>query len=231
MYVIPAIYFLLIFSALSTTLQFKIAEYQRNTLPDRVQHNVTQLALAYYRHYTDAFDLTGRLGAYPADINDLTTSTPPYLSFFNNETVPGSARNRYEVRHSGTTPAAPTLEIRYEADSEGEAARIVNRLGPVAELVATPGITPAENRTVRITFADPLDISLMTAFLRRDGRDPMLGDLNMNGNNISGVATLEATTVNAETIEVNIPGPRVGTIRTENIESLTGAFDDILINP
>ena len=51
MYVIPAIYFLLIFSALSTTLQFKIAEYQRNTLPDRVQHNVSQLALAYYRHY------------------------------------------------------------------------------------------------------------------------------------------------------------------------------------
>ena len=88
-------------------------------------------------------------------------------------------------------------------------------------MVATPGLTPAQNRTVRITFADPLDISLMTAFLRRDGRDPMLGDLNMNGRNITGVATLE----------VNIPGPRVGTIRTENIESLTGTFDDILINP
>ena len=98
-------------------------------------------------------------------------------------------------------------------------------------MVATPGITPPQNRTVRITFADPLDLSLMTAFLRRDGRDPMLGDLDMNGRNITGVATLDATTVNAEVIEVNIPGPRVGTIRTENIESLTGTFDDILINP
>ena len=117
------------------------------------------------------------------------------------------------------------------ADSEGEAARIVNRLGPVADMVATPGLTPAQNRTVRMTFADPLDISLMTAFLRRDGRDPMLGDLDMNGRNITRVATLDAATVNAEVIEVNIPGPPVGTIRTENIESLTGTFDDILINP
>ena len=204
MNVLPAIYFMLIFSMLSTGLHFKIQERARSIVPDRVQNSITQVALAQYRYISD-IPVSG--GNYAGDFDILTSGG--HLPIWEDETPP-----RY------TMTVIPKLQITYSAENEAEAGRIAARIGSIATV---------SGNNVTVGFSDPLDLALLDLFLPLDGSKKMTGTLQLGGNNLTGADRIETEILDADRITVEDGG--AGKIETDILISKTATFDDVLINP
>ncbi len=214
MNVLPAIYFMLIFSMLSAGLHLKIQERARSIVPDRVQNGITQIALAQYRYISD-IAVSG--GNYAGDF--ATLKSGGHLPIWEDEIPP-----KY------TMTVIPGLQITYEAENQAEAGRVAARIGSTATV---------SGDNVTVGFADPLDLALLDLFLPLDGSKSMQGTLSFNsgignavelgGNNLVGAERVETETLEANEITVEDGG--TGIIKTDILISRTATFDDILINP
>lgn len=213
MNVLPAVYFMLVFSLLSLGLSQRIEERARSLVPDRVQNSIIQLALAQHRFVSDP-DNSGR---YADDINELETSG--YLPIWEEDPA---------YTFVDTTP--PGFAISYLANSNAEAGRVALRLGAIARV---------SDNLVTVGFADPTDLALLDGFItqedaegefvRRAGDEMTgllsfrtgLGDaLDLNQNTLTDVARLAARNPAAS-----------GTVEADIIIGTTATFNDILINP
>ena len=216
MNILPAIYFMLVFSLLSLGLSFRIEERARSLVPDRVQNSIIQLALAQHRYISDPGN--PQAGAYAGDIDTLGDYLPVW------EAEPGFAEPVFDF------PAIGGFTIRYNAASNAEAGRIAARLGAVAQV---------NDSEVTVGFADPTDLALLDLFVTREqaedlfvqrAGDEMTGPLSfsagignaldLNGNSLTDVLRIIARTPDAN-----------GTVEADIIVGSTATFNDILINP
>lgn len=215
MNVLPAIYFMLIFSLLSLELSSRIEERARSLVPDRVQNGIIQLALAQHRYISDPANPD--FGNYARNIARLAAS--PYLPVWEPDPA-----------FSFPDTTLPGFVIQYRAQNNAEAARIAARLGAVA--------TVAGNR-VSVGFADPTDLALLDAFItREDAEDEFvrkvgdemtgvlsfragIGDaIDLNGNSLTDVLRIIARNPDGN-----------GAVEADIIIGTTATFNDILINP
>ena len=216
MNILPTIYFMLVFSLLSTGLSFRIEERARSLVPDRVQNSIIQLALAQHRYISDPGN--PHAGSYAGDIDALSNYLPVW------EAERGFAAPVFGF------PATGGFTIRYRAASNAEAGRIAARLGAVARV---------SGNEVTTGFADPTDLALLDVFISRDDAeeefvrkagDEMTGPLSfsagigdaldLNGNSLTDVLRVIAKNSNAN-----------GTVEADIIIGTTATFNDILINP
>ena len=216
MNVLPAVYFMLVFSLLSLGLSQRIEERARSLVPDRVQNSIIQLALAQHRYVSDPGN--PHAGSYAGDIDELDDYLPVW------EAEPGFAEPVFDF------PADGGFTIRYIASSNAEAGRIALRLGAIARV---------SDNLVTVGFADPTDLALLDEFIteedaegefvRRAG-DEMSGTLSfstglgdamdLNQNELTDVSRLSARNSGAS-----------GTVEADIIVGTTATFNDILINP
>ena len=216
MNVLPAVYFMLVFSLLSLGLSQRIEERARSLVPDRVQNSIIQLALAQHRFISDPDN--PHAGSYAGDIDELDDYLPVW------EAEPGFAEPVFDF------PADGGFTIRYIASSNAEAGRIVLRLGAIARV---------SDNLVTVGFADPTDLALLDEFIteedaegefvRRAGDEMTgllsfrtgLGDaIDLNQNTLTDVLRLSARNSGAS-----------GTVEADIIVGTTATFNDILINP
>lgn len=211
MNLLPVIYFMLIFSLMSTGLNLQIAERARSLIPDRVQNTIVQLALAQHRHISDPAN-NPWMGTYAADI--ATLETRGYLPVWEADTA---------FSFVDTTP--PGFSIRYQAEDNAEAGRIAARLGAIARV---------SDNVVTVGFADPTDLALLDTFLELAGGagpgDEMTGPLhfaadigdaiNLNQNSLTDILNLSARNAT-----------NTGTVTANIIIGDTATFNDININP
>ena len=216
MNILPTIYFMLVFSLLSTGLSFRIEERARSVVPDRVQNSIIQLALAQHRYISDPGNPDA--GSYAGDIATLRDYLPIW------EAEPGFAAPVFNF------PSTGGFTIRYRAQDNAEAGRIAARIGAVARV---------NGNEVTVGFADPTDLALLDTFVteqeaeddyvKRAG-DEMSGPLSfragvgdaldLNGNSLTDVLRIIARNPDGN-----------GTVEADIIIGATATFNDILINP
>ena len=216
MNILPTIYFMLVFSLLSTGLSFRIEERARSVVPDRVQNSIIQLALAQHRYISDPGNPDA--GSYAGDIATLSDYLPIW------EAEPGFAAPVFNF------PSTGGFTIRYRAQDNAEAGRIAARIGAVARV---------NGNEVTVGFADPTDLALLDTFVteqeaeddyvKRAG-DEMSGPLSfragvgdaldLNGNSLTDVLRIIARNPDGN-----------GTVEADIIIGATATFNDILINP
>ena len=221
MNILPAVYFMLVFSLLSLGLSQRIEERARSLVPDRVQNSIIQLALAQHRYISDPNN--PHAGSYAGDITDLSNYLPIW------EAEPGFTEPVFDF------PTEGGFTIRYSASSNAEAGRIALRLGAIAQV---------SGNEVTIGFADPTDLALLDEFItQNDAEDGFvlrtgdemtgtlsfstgLGDaMDLNQNSLTDVLRLAASVITAE----NPDGS--GIVTADIIIGTTATFNDILINP
>lgn len=216
MNVLPAVYFMLVFSLLSLGLSQRIEERARSLVPDRVQNSIIQLALAQHRYVSDPGN--PHAGSYARDIDELDDYLPVW------EAEPGFAEPVFDF------PADGGFTIRYIASSNAEAGRIVLRLGAIARV---------SDNLVTVGFADPTDLALLDEFIteedaegefvRRAG-DEMTGLLSFRTNMGDAIDLNQNTLTDVLRLSARNSGAS-GTVEADIIVGTTATFNDILINP
>lgn len=216
MNVLPAVYFMLVFSLMSLGLSFRIEERARSLVPDRVQNSIVQLALAQHRYISDPGN--PHAGSYAGDIAELNNYLPIW------ETEPGFAEPVFDF------PASGGFAIRYIASSNAEAGRIAARLGAVARV---------SDNVVTVGFADPTDLALLDEFVTQD--DAQAEFVRRAGDEMSGTLSFsaglgEAVDLNqnslTDVLRIIARNPAAsGTVEADIIIGTTATFNDILINP
>ena len=216
MNVLPAVYFMLVFSLLSLGLSQRIEERARSLVPDRVQNSIIQLALAQHRFISDPGN--PHAGSYAGDIDALDDYLPVW------EVEPGFAEPVFDF------PADGGFTIRYIASSNAEAGRIVLRLGAIARV---------SDNLVTVGFADPTDLALLDGFITED--DPDSGFVRRTGDEMTGLLSFRTNMGDAVDLNQNelTDVSRItarnsgasGTVEADIIVGTTATFNDILINP
>jgi len=173
--------------------------------------SINHLASAQLNHYAD--ESAAHFETFALDVSTLVSRN--YLPAFRNNNAIG---NQYTF---GIVTGG--LTISTEMTDEVEARRVAQALGSNAAAVAS---------TVTASYPRPGTIPLLNQFVRRDGSNNIFGtitfapgaSLNLAGNNITGVATLNSEKVVAtERISVK------NASKTGLIESDIGAMNALTV--